>query len=69
LRINHGDGLIDRGGSGHRLASEVCQHVFNAHKDQHFVLDNEDPPTGKQFLSHEPHGAGMFIVQTTPSER
>ncbi len=53
LRINQGEGLIDRGGSGHGLASEVGQHVFNDHQDQHFILDNEDPPTGKQFIHHE----------------
>ena len=26
---------------------EVGEHVFNAHKDKHFILNNEDPPTGK----------------------
>jgi hypothetical protein len=27
----------------------VGQHVFDHHAHQHFVLDNKDPPTGKQF--------------------
>lgn len=53
LIVNRREGLIDRGGSGHGLASEVGQHVFNHQEDQHFVLDNEDAATGKQFIHHD----------------
>ena len=53
LRINQGEGLIDGGGSGHGLASEVGQHVFDDHKNHHFILDNEDVTAGKQFIHHE----------------
>jgi hypothetical protein len=35
-------------GSGYGFASKVGQHVFDHHAHQHFVLDNKDPPTGKQ---------------------
>jgi K+-transporting ATPase c subunit len=41
------------GGSGHGLASEVGQHVFDDHKNHHFILDNEDATTGKQYIHHE----------------
>jgi len=44
---------MNRGGSGHRLASEIGQHVFDDHKDHHFILDNEDATTGKQFTHYE----------------
>jgi hypothetical protein len=47
LPVNQGNGPIDRGGRGHRLASEVRQHAFNHHKDQHFILDHEDAATRK----------------------
>ena len=53
LCINQGEGLIDGGGGGHGLASEVGQHVFDDHQDHHFILDNEDVTTGKQFIHHE----------------
>ena len=38
------------------------------HKNQHLILDNEDPPTGKQLIHREDLGGkGMSIVQTRPS--
>ncbi len=52
LRIYQGEGLIDGGGGGHGLASEVGQHVFNDHKNHHFI-DNQDVTTGKQFIHYE----------------
>jgi hypothetical protein len=57
LRINQGEGLIDGGGSGHGFASKLGQHVFDDHKDHHFILDNEDAAAGKQFIHHENRAA------------
>src|SRR6202163_3241767 len=64
LRINQGEGLVDRRGRCHRPASKGGQHVFNHYKNQHLILDNEDPPTGKQLI----RGA-YLLVRECPSCR
>src|ERR1700730_6199562 len=64
LRINQSEGLVDRRGRCHRLASKVGQHVFNHYKNQHLILDNEAPPTGKQLIHRE-----YLLVRECPSCR
>src|SRR5664280_323056 len=45
LLIDQGEGPIDGRRRGHRLAPEVGKHVFNHDKNEHFILDHEDPAT------------------------
>jgi hypothetical protein len=56
FRINQGKRLIDRGRSGNGGTAEVSQHVFDHQEDQHLILDDKNPPAGKQF-SHREHRA------------
>jgi hypothetical protein len=66
--VDPGEGLFDGGGGDHIIASELGQHVFDQHQNHHFVLDDEDATAGKQLVHSEaPRGAGISIVQTTPS--
>jgi hypothetical protein len=69
LRTNQGEGLIDRCGSGHGLASDVGQHAFDHHKNQQSILDNEDSPTESNYPTRATVGIGMAIVQARPSGR
>jgi hypothetical protein len=49
------------------LTTQISQHVFNHHEDQHFVLDDEYAPTGKQFIRDEqPSGRGNSSCRPTP---
>jgi hypothetical protein len=47
LTSDQNKGLVDRRGARNGFASEVSQHVFNHHENQHFILDNENSLTGK----------------------
>lgn len=53
LTINQNVRLTDLGSSRDGLTVEISQHIFNHHHDRHFVLDDQDAATGKQFV----HGA------------
>jgi len=52
MRGNQGEGLVDRRCRAERGASKVDQHVFDHHDKPHFILDNENPPAGKQSIRH-----------------
>ena len=52
LSIDQGEGLIDPSGRGHGRAA-VGKRVFNELNDDHFILDNEDMTTGKDFIYQE----------------